>query len=204
MIRIIIVTTKPWEQTIVELQFKCGVRGRDNSQYDAFFKKILKNEAKLYICHFQARCVILNSSLRTFGVSSGAPQASSSPLSTPGPRMLCPTAALLWWHLQMGGGQSHPGPSRGLGHLPGPVSEPLWCTGEKPKIALLWTSERLQAARTRCAGASFYTFLWSTFFKIKLFVVLLCEGFVSCNVQWNTVHCMKFRLSHFYYFTCDV
>lgn len=65
---------------------------------------------------------------------SGATQAGSSLFCSPGLRMLCPPAVLLWWHLQMGGGQSNASPARGLGHLPGPVSESLRCSGKNSNI----------------------------------------------------------------------
>lgn len=79
---------------------------------------------------------------------SGAPKAGCSILSTSGPRMFCPPAAFLWWHLQMGGGQPHASPSCRLGHIPGPVFEPLWCSGKKLGINLLLTL--IMATANKC------------------------------------------------------
>lgn len=55
----------------------------------------------------------------------GAPQTRRSPVGAAGLRMFCALASFLRRHLQMGGGQPDPRPARGLGHLPGPVTEPV-------------------------------------------------------------------------------
>lgn len=61
------------------------------------------------------------------GGSVGGPRGSPSPA---GPRVLRSPAAVLRRHLQVGGGEPHARPARGLGHLPRAVPRPLRWPGE--------------------------------------------------------------------------